>query len=178
MLTDHAIDRIASGPVRFSILEHSAGISWPEPQPAAAVAERAAVGRVEAEERPRGAAVAVAASTPAAPDAAVERPRAVAGAARASPPEELLVAAARPAAAAQPVEFAVSARPAEAAWELQGPVWVVAAAVERRSAFVSIPERPALLQEAGSNRQPSVGHRPIPVHSIPAPSVLEPLPGG
>jgi hypothetical protein len=173
LLTDHAIDRIASGPVRFSILEHSAGISWPEPQPAAA-AERAAVGRVEAEERPRGAAVA--ASTPAAPDAAVEQPRAVAGASRASPPRELVAAAARPGAAAQPAEFAASTRPAEAAWELLGPVWVEAAAVER-SAFVSIPERPALFQEAGPNRQPSVGHRPMPVHSIRAPSDLEP-PGG
>ena len=82
MLTDHAIDHIAPEPVRFSILEHSAGISWPELEPAAAERAAAAVGRVEAEERPCGAAVAALASTLAAPDAAVERRRAVAGAAR------------------------------------------------------------------------------------------------
>ncbi len=136
----------------FSILEHSAGISWPPPaQPLVAEAELVAAGA--APDGPSGALAAVAAGP-------------VEGAAEARPFEaaETLAlpsagpdaAVVRPDVAARPVAFEASARPAARVLEVLQPVWVAAVAAEPRLAFAPFPERPAWLPGLEPNRRPSV----------------------
>src|SRR5450631_1061547 len=121
----------------FSILEHSADISWPPPaQPLVAEAELVAAGA--APDGPSGALAAVAAG----PVAAVVR-RDV---------------------AVRPVAFEASARPAARVLEVPQPAWVATVAAEPRLAFAPFPERAAWLPGFEPNRQPSVGPPEMPAH--------------
>src|SRR5450755_3759860 len=97
----------------FSILEHSAGISWPPPaQPLVAEAELVAAG--------------------AAPDG----PSGVLAAVAAGPVEGAVV---RRDVAVRPVAFEASARPAARVLEVPQPAWVATVAAEPRLAFAPFP---------------------------------------
>ena len=135
----------------FSILEHSAGISWPPPaQPLVAEAELVAAGA--APDGPSGALAAVAAGPV---EGAEARPF---GAAEAlASPSAGPDAAVRHDLAARPVAFEASARPAARVLEVPQPAWVATVAAEPRLAFAPFPERPAWLPGFEPNRQPSVG---------------------
>jgi hypothetical protein len=141
----------------FSILEHSADISWPPPAlPLVAEAELVAAGA--APDGPFGALAAVAAGPV---EGVAARPFGAA-AALASPsagPDAavVVVVVVRPDVAARPVAFGASARPAERVLEVPQPAWVATVAAEPRLAFAPFPVRPAWLPGFEPNRQPSVG---------------------
>jgi hypothetical protein len=137
----------------FSILEHSAGISWPPPaQPLAAEAVLVAAGA--APDGPSGALAAVVAGP--VEGAAAARPFGAAEA-LALPSAGPDAAVVRHDVAARPVAFEASARPAARVLEVQRPAWVAAVAAEPRLAFAPFPERPAWLPGLEPNRQPLVG---------------------
>jgi hypothetical protein len=142
----------------FSILEHSAGISWPPPaQPVVAEVELVAAG---AAPDGRSGALAAGAAAPvegaaARPSGAVAEPL-VAAEALALPSAGPDAAAVRPDVVARPVAFEASAQPAARALEALQPVWVAAVAAEPRLAFAPFPERPASLPGLEPNRQLSV----------------------
>ena len=143
----------------FSILEHSAGISWPPPaQPLVAEAELVAAGA--APDGPSGARAAVAAGPV---EGAAARPFGAAEA-LASPSVVPGAAVVRPDVAVRPVAFEASARPVARILEVPQPVWVAAVAVEPRLAFAPFPERPAWLPGLEPNRRLSVGPPEMPAH--------------
>jgi hypothetical protein len=132
----------------FSILEHSAGISWPPPvQPL--VAEAVLVAAGAAPDGPSGARAAVAVGPV---EGAVAAPLEAAEA-LALPSVGPGAAVVRPDVAARPVVFEASAPPAARVLEVPQLVWV---AVEPRLAFAPFPERPVWLPALEPNRQPSV----------------------
>jgi hypothetical protein len=145
----------------FSILEHSADISWPPPaQPLVAEAELVAAGA--APDGPSGALAAVAAGPV---EGVAARP--FEAAALASPsvgPDAVVVVVVRPDAAARPVAFGASARPAARVLEVPQPAWVAMVAAEPRLAFAPFPERPAWLPGFEPNRRPSVGPPEMQAH--------------
>jgi hypothetical protein len=150
----------------FSILEHSAGISWPPPaQPVVAEAELVAAGAAP-DGRP-GALAAVAARPV---EGAAARPSGVvaellgAAEALALPSAGPDAAVVRPDVAARPVAFEASAQPAARVLEVPQPVWVAAVAAELRLAFAPFPERPAWIPGLEPNRQPSVGPPEVLAH--------------
>jgi hypothetical protein len=143
----------------FSILEHSAGISWPPPaQPLVAEAELVAAGA--APDGPSGALAAVAAGPV---EGAEARPFGAAEA-LASPSAGPAAAVVRRDVAARPVAFEASARPAARVLEVPQPAWVATVAAEPRLAFAPFPERAAWLPGFEPNRQPSVGPPEMPAH--------------
>jgi hypothetical protein len=140
----------------FSILEHSAGISWPPPaQPVVAEAELVAAGA--APDGRSGAPAAVAAGpvegAAARPSGAVAEPL-VAAEALVLPSAGPDAAVVRLDVAARPVAFEASGQPAERALEALQPVSVAA---EPRLAFAPCPERPASLPGLEPNRLLSAG---------------------
>jgi hypothetical protein len=133
----------------FSILEHSAGISWPPPAQAVAAAEPLAGAEPDVAAAPDGRSGALAAV--AGPvEGAAARPFGAAEA-LALPPAGLDAAVVRPDVAARLVSGA-SAQ----ALEALRPVWEAAVAAEPRLAFAPFPERPAWLPGLEPNRQLSV----------------------
>ena len=143
----------------FSILEHSAGISWPpRAQPLVAEAELVAAGA--APDGPSGALAAVAVGPV---EGAVAAPLEAAEA-LALPSVAPGAAVVRPDVAARPVAFEASARPAARVLEVPQPVWVAAVAAEPHLAFAPFPERPVWLPALEPNRQPSVDPREMPAH--------------
>jgi hypothetical protein len=151
----------------FSILEHSAGISWPPPaQPLVAEAELVAAGA--APDGPSGALAAVVAGPV---EGAAAQPFGAAAARPFEAAEALALPSAgpdatvvRPHVAARPVAFEASARPAARVLEVLQSVWVVAVAAEPRLAFAPFPERPVWLPGLEPHRQPSVGPPEILAH--------------
>jgi hypothetical protein len=146
----------------FSILEHSAGISWPPPAQAVAAAEPLAVAEPDVAAAPDGRSGALAAGAAAPVEGAAARPSGavaeplVAAEALALPSAGPDAAAVRPDVVARPVAFEASAQPAARALEALQPVWVAAVAAEPRLAFAPFPERPAWLPGLEPNRQLSV----------------------
>jgi hypothetical protein len=135
----------------FSILEHSAGISWPPPAPPR-VAEAELVAAGAAPDGPSGARAAVAAGPV---EGAAARPFEEAEA-LALPSAGPGAAVVRPEVAARPVAFEASARPAARVLEVPQPAWVAAVAAEPRLAFAPFPERPAWLPGLEPHRPLSV----------------------